>query len=818
MGIFRKYVILILLYFGVGALQVSIAQEGRDLVVDSTDFKIDLLPFCDADVNYSCAQPYGDGLVFSSNKNKDWGVVYYSENDKENFSDLYYTQQQNDGFWKKPKSFSSAINTFLNEGAFCIDDSLTTIYFTTNREEGKKQSWVSSARVVTLKIYKATREGNKWGNIQPFIFNNDKYSVAHPSLSVDGKKLYFSSDMPGGFGGSDIYVCYLHNDQWSKPVNLGKSINGRGSETFPQITVSGKLYFSSDGRKSLGKLDIFSAEFINSEWKNVRNLGAPINTKFDDFGFYVDEKKEKGFLTSTRRDGKHDQLYKFQWFKSECQKNFEVNQCFTFFETATLPSDNYKIPLAYEWDLGDGTKIRGLEVGHCYAHEGNYKVELNIIDTTTNQLFFNEATYEVAVEPITAPYIECKGTPMPNAHIEFNGGKSKMPRVKITDLIWDFGDGQKAIGSKVKHAYAGVGKYLVTLYAQGKDSARKDVESCVFKYINISEDGMPPLEVSEDTAASVAQTPQTLYDASAAKDVIYKVQLKVSDKPIEITPQNFNGIKNVKEFQDKGVYGYTVGESTILESLYPLYTEVKVKGFKEAHVVSFDQNGKLLNGEDSTRKPLLEGKSYTHISGRVATRYGDPLVAVIMVEDLNTGKIVKQINNVSVDGNFFIELNNNGLYGFYAVLDSFYSVSNFIDLRNEVRNLEIKKNIDMISIQELNEENLALRINNLFFKTNEHKLEHTSYPELKRLIEIIELRPTMKIEIYGHTDNVGEELFNQDLSLKRAQTVKDYLVSLGCKADQISVQGFGSSKPLVSNSSERGRYINRRVEITFENP
>lgn len=787
------------------------AQDAKDIAVDSTDFKIELLPFCKSDANYFCAKPFGKELVFSSNKNKDWGLVYYSEKDNQNFSDLYVTQYVSDGEWQKSKSFSAAINSYMNEGAFCFNDSLNTIYYTTNKEDGRKI--VLAKSLATLKIHKATFEKGKWGNITPFVFNNEKYNVAHPSLNSDGKKLYFSSDMPGGFGGADIYVCYSHLGQWSKPVNLGKGINTKGNETFPHITAQGRLYFSSDGRKGLGKLDIYSAEFINSEWKNVRNLGSPINTNFDDFGFYINERNWTGYLSSNRLDGVYDQIFKFQWFKSDCIKNIDVERCFTFFETATFPTEAK--PLAYEWDLGDGTKMRGLEVGHCYAHEGDYKVQLNIIDTITSQLFFNEVTYEVNVERITTPYIEFKGNQMPGQSINFNGVKSKIPRVKITDLIWDFGDGHKAIGLKVNHTYANLGKYMVTLYAQGKDSIKRDVELCVFKYIDITIDGLIPVESISDSIGKLDNAAVPVYAANKSEQVTYKVQIKLSDTPIETNPQNFNGLKNVKEYKDNGVYGYTVGESKSLEEMYPLYNEVKIKGFKDAYVVAFDKTGKLMSGQDSISKPLLEGKPYTHISGRIMSRYGDPLVAKIIIENLVTGKVTKLVNDVSAEGKFLIELNNDGLYGFYAEKDSFYAVSNFIDLRNEVRNLDIKKNIEMIPMSELNEDNLALRINNLFFGTKEYNLAPASYPELQRLSMLIKLQPYLNVEISGHTDNNGEEDYNLVLSQKRASMVKDYLVSSGCIAAQIEIKGYGSSRPLASNTTEKGRYINRRVEIKF---
>ncbi len=812
MIILKKYFLFTLLLLLVGNDFAS-GQDSKGITIDTSDFKLDLLSFCSMDAHYFSARPFGKGIVFGSNRNKDWGVIYYNQQTSENFSDLFYTEQKTDGFWQKPKSFSLAINSYLNEGAFCFNDSLTTIYYTTNNEAGKKKI-LSSNTFVPLKIYKATIDKGRWGNIEPFIFNNEQYNVAHPALSHDGKKMFFSSDMPGGFGGVDLYVSYWHQGQWGKPINLGKYVNTQGNETFPYITPNGILYFATDGRKDgLGQMDIYSTEFINSEWKNVRNLGAPINSAKDDYSFFLDEKKLNGYITSNRIDGIHDQLYKFQWFKSECKKSKEVEQCFTFFEKATFPND--KLPLAYEWDMGDGTKIRGLQAEHCYAYSGEYKVELNIIDTTSNQLFFTEATYEIAVAPINDPYIEIKGDLIPTKLIEFNGTKSKIPKVKLTDLIWDFGDGHKAMGLKVKHAYTNLGKYMITLYAQGKDSLLHDVEECVYKLISITTDGIQPIEISEDSISDFNDVAQKLYAARDNDSITYKVQLKQSVLPIPVDPKNFSGIKNVKEYNHNGVYGYTVGNSKELEALYPLFNEVKIKGFKGAQVVAFDKKDKLLNSTDSTHRRLLAEGAYTHISGRIISKYGDPLAAKIIVENLTSGAKVKEITVNEEDGKFNIELSNDHLYGFYAEKDSFYSVSNFIDLREETRHLEIKKNIEMIPLSELYEDNLALRINNLFFGTKEYNLEKASYPELNRLSKIIKLRANLTIEIIGHTDNSGKEDYNLDLSYKRANTVKEYLIASGCKATQIVVKGLGSSQPLVSNNTERGKYINRRVEMKF---
>lgn len=796
---------------------IACAQENN---LDATEYKVDQLPFAKSNINYCCAVPYNKGLIFSANINKDLGVIYYNESDEADFADLYYIEPKSDGFWTRPKPFSKTINSNLHESAFAFDTTRTQIYFTTNREYGKSNI-LDSKKPLTLKIYKANLENGKWDNFEAFTFNSDTYNVAHPSISADGKKLFFTSDMPGGYGGTDIYLCYWHQGQWSKPVNLGKQVNTKSNETFPFIASDEKLYFSSEGRKGFGKMDIYYSEFINSEWKNVRNLGIPINSEGDDYSFYLDPVSLQGYFTSNRAGNQNDKLFKFRWFKTDCQTFAEIEHCYTFYENANIEPQN--LPLAYEWSMGDGTKIRGLEAGHCYANSGKFQVQLNIIDTVSNQLFFNEANYEIEIAPIFNPYFEIAGVQKPMSELNFSGIKSKLPKVKITDMIWDFGDGVKSIGFKANHTYKKIGKYKVKLEVQGKDTLKRDVEHCVYKYISITEDGQEILEENDSLTNSAVDVIAVDINnknniRNISKDSItYKVQLMQSDKQIATTPQNFNGLENVKEYEHDGLFGYTVGENNDLVNLYPLYNEVRIKGFKDAYVVAFDKNNKVIVGIDTTKKQLIDGRTYTLLSGRVMTRYGEPLQSTIIVEDLISRKIVKELK-VNIDGRFIIEIGNGNLYGFFAKKDSFYCVSNFLDLRNEVRNLDVKKNIEMIQIAELNDEAMSIRVNNLFFDVNDFSLDSTSIPELERLIAIFKSRKNFVLQVSGHTDNVGDEKYNQKLSLKRANAVKDYLVSEGCSKEKIETNGYGSSRPLVTNTTERGRYINRRVEIKFLSP
>lgn len=206
------------------------------------------------------------------------------------------------------KPIGGNINTKFHEGAAAVFPDGAIIFTRNNYEHGTAQT--SKDGINKLKLFIAS--GNNLNTITAFPWNNDEYSVGHPTLSKDGNILVFASDMPGGYGGTDLYYSVRsgNSSQWTRPVNLGKKINTEGNEMFPFLDKEGNLYFSSTGHPGLGGLDIFEVEL--KEMKptgNPRNLGVPINSATDDFGFIKSDDGKSGFLSSNRRG--NDDIYKF---------------------------------------------------------------------------------------------------------------------------------------------------------------------------------------------------------------------------------------------------------------------------------------------------------------------------------------------------------------------------------------------------------------------------------------------------------------------------------------------------------------------------
>ena len=226
-----------------------------------------------------------------------------------NHSDLFETKLDKNGKWSTPVLLPPAISSPVNEGQGWVSKKGDMIFFTRCPEEKGKQ--------VKCGLYMAKKQGSTWGVATRLPFNNDTVQFGHPTLSADGKFLYFASRMSGGYGGLDIWKCTYDAkaNVWGQPTNAGPAVNTEGNEMYPTVSDDGKkLYFSSDYHPGMGGLDIFVAEAgADGKFsKAIENLKYPINSSFDDFGIIYEGKKQRGYLTSNREGGKgSDDIWSF---------------------------------------------------------------------------------------------------------------------------------------------------------------------------------------------------------------------------------------------------------------------------------------------------------------------------------------------------------------------------------------------------------------------------------------------------------------------------------------------------------------------------
>ncbi|WP_299156818.1 OmpA family protein [uncultured Christiangramia sp.] len=222
----------------------------------------------------------------------------------EPFLDIYVMDSETGNI----KPIPGDINTKLHDGPAVVSPDGSTIYFTRNNYLGNKEGKRDKDKTNHLKLYSATLSNGSWIDVQELPFNSNEYSIGHPSLSRDGKTLYFTSDMPNGNGGTDIYKVAINEDNTYGPAeNLGAPVNTEFDETFPFMDTDGTLYFSSNGHAGLGLFDIFRLE---EDSDTVENLGETINSSLDDFAYIQVEDSKEGYISSNR-EGDDDNIFVF---------------------------------------------------------------------------------------------------------------------------------------------------------------------------------------------------------------------------------------------------------------------------------------------------------------------------------------------------------------------------------------------------------------------------------------------------------------------------------------------------------------------------
>lgn len=274
----------------------------------------------------------GDALYITSAGDSDKEYVW----NQEPYLDVYEYSIEGDELMDKEK-LSKDINTRFHEGLLSFSPDGRTVYF--SRESFFDNIYeldTTNTKFSQLHLFKATRGLNRrWENVESLAINNKEYSIKNPSVSSDGKTMYFSSDMPGGKGKYDIYKAEINPDgSIGEPSNLGDHINTEGQEMFPYISDSNTLYFSSNGKLGLGGMDVFFTQASEDPQESVRNIGMPVNSNADDFAFNFNEDTGKGYVSSNRVGGKgSDDIYQITRTRAFCE--VMLNATVTNSETGT---------------------------------------------------------------------------------------------------------------------------------------------------------------------------------------------------------------------------------------------------------------------------------------------------------------------------------------------------------------------------------------------------------------------------------------------------------------------------------------------------
>jgi hypothetical protein len=426
-----------------------------------------------------------NGILFCSNR-KTNPLMTRKNLEGIRLFELYFAQYNEAGEPDSPKRFAANLGRGANTGPASVTSDGMTLYFTQNYSQGRRQGKNVPNK---LGIFTANRSGSQWIDVKPFEYNNPEYNFSYPYVSADGRYLFFSTDMPGGQGNYDIYMCENIDGHWSEPVNLGPEVNSRSAEIHPFLHSSGRLYFASDRPGGKGGLDIWYSNLAFGSWITPVALDEPVNSEYDDFAFYAAQGGLQGYFASNRRKF-NDDIYSFastivRW--SACDPLQKNSYCYEFIEENALKQDTLKTGFRWEWDFGDGSRATGITADHCFAGPGIYDVSLDIVNLITGGIEKRQASYELEISDIEQPVIVCPDTVRAGESLILNAGATYLPGWKIDRYYWNFGDETVATGLEVSKVFSLPGKYNIQLIVSSEPDAGGVIhEVCVCRDIEVS--------------------------------------------------------------------------------------------------------------------------------------------------------------------------------------------------------------------------------------------------------------------------------------------------------------------------------------------
>ncbi len=633
--------------------------SGQVLQYDSVNLKVNAVKKLNTDGNEFAPMLFNSKLYFISDRESDFSVKYTDKRTDDYFYRLYESNYSDSLSFTKPKNVSGRLETKYNVGPVCVTEE--GIYATLNNKK-----WISNNKQMPLQIqFLEWDSNNKKGVPQTISFGlDDSISCAQPCV-VGDTLMFFTSNYKLGFGKTDLFYSLKKNNKWQAPVNCGSKVNSEYSESYPYF-VYPKLYFSSNRPNGFGGTDVYTIDYMNTE-AEPRLMPYPINSKFDDFGFVIDNNLSAGFLSSNRKGT--DDIFRFKYNIPEFDKCKEMKNniyCYTFFEASSLSAKD-TIGMTYEWSFGDGTKKRGIEARHCFDGEGKYLIELNVIDKSSGEIFYNEVNYDFDLKNEKQLFIHSADTVKAGYEMVFDSRFINVDSLTIAKRYWNFGDGVFAFTERPKHKYDIPGTYIVKMGIVGTRNF-KPYKECVEKKVWVTKSNIQPIYsfnppiikeparnhkkkfmdsmavydkgfynfiIKKERTDSIAiakrinnkkekKTREEIVNTKPVIDVkdpnrrvfntfhgekpdtsvIYKVHLGSSKNKIEKDNPVFNGLKMISENKRDSMYHYYYGSSKTVSKIIPYYEMAKTRGFKSAVVTGF-KNDSLVENPNLRNQYLL---------------------------------------------------------------------------------------------------------------------------------------------------------------------------------------------------------------------
>jgi len=405
----------------------------------------------------------------------DGGVVYITESTSVGASSptdsegrrLFTIFQMEKGGQKKP--FIETLVSQRHDGPVSFSGDFKTMVFSQQRPSGSNRDYDP------LGLYFADNVDGAWLNIRAFEFNDDFAWLFSPALSKDGRTLYFAANLEDAIGGFDLYVSKLKGGAWTKPENLGPSVNSEGNELYPFVHSSGTLYFSSDGHDdNLAGYDLFETTKIGGKWNQAVKLPQPFNSLSNDYHVYFRDDYKGGYFTSNRRGGSKD-IFEFDTDIPPFESPEPIKKTYYKYKIMDRNLDTVDTNLfRYSWVINDTLEIPGHEIIYRFPEPGTYKCKLNVFDIQLDTLVEGQTTKTLNIRLNEQAVITCPDTIPVNTPVMFDGSNTYLPGFNVGRYLWEFGDGRFGEGISVTHTYLYPGRYRVILGVEKRKERRRD--------------------------------------------------------------------------------------------------------------------------------------------------------------------------------------------------------------------------------------------------------------------------------------------------------------------------------------------------------
>ncbi len=775
-----------------GPIYVKSCNMAQDWLNEEDEYFVQNLEMINTSESDFAPAYYNNGIVITSSR--EGGMrkfINLSDISNETATDLYYINLRNSNPQQPDITNMELLNSYLHDGSATFSKDGNEVYFTRTvmgKKDRKKNVILNSLQV----FYSRKDPAGNWSEpVSAFSFNSNKYSIGQPSLSADGRTIYYISDMPGGHGETDVYYSEKQRDNnWGPPVNAGRSVNTFGHELAPFIHGNDTLFFSSDTHPGMGKLDIFYSVKKEGEWGEVFNMKPPVNSIGDDFSIVLSPCGNKGFFSSDRFNGygKEDiyTLYREEPLTLEFNGPELRFPDHTLYNGLSFRISSEGVPETYTPEVKNGMFTHTLETDSLYRisiRKSGFSYDA--ISLKISRETENDSVFTAELQSRITPMVVHGTLTSPKQTIikkTFPGDQKQKEPVEQSDTIIEYipipsakillSEENNTISQTVTNDQ---GNYeLPEILENGKQYLLTAIKTEPEKALIVEEE---PAESELET--QVAEEPVVEEEPAESEP-----ETQVAEEPVveEEMKEDIPAENELAQAEDEG----------------------------EAVKDHDDEGTKVDKGAAANREAAeLENEDYMQIAGTVVSEKDKKKIPDVQIKVYSDDKLESEGATDTV-GKFDLTVPVRELYDVDMNKKGYFHKQVKLT-KGEAKNPETLQNIPMPPIVK----HKSIGIPNIFFDLDKSDVKPESHRELNRLADFMKANPDVTIELNAHTDTRGSFYYNIKLSYQRAESVRAYLNEQGISDHRIIAQGFGESFPVVPNAiTESDHSVNRRAEFS----